>query len=487
MKCDEIEKYLPLFPDDIDQAVREEVEIHIRSCDKCGEMADKLTVYKYFVKSEMNITAPEGFEMKVLKDLPVERKFIPRKQVLFRFGVAVSSAAILLAAFIILKPNNIQVNNIIETNFALRLEKKGKGPSESFDMTKIDNAIMGIISETKASVEEYKNNPVIGYYDYILIGVPNSNLKEFIEKFNHASAIPIEIPKGGDSGADKTYLKVYFDMVNFAVGDYNGDKRADIIAQFMSGKHKGKWMMYKNDTSVHFNEAYTLKLGNDGNKFLGDYWIISGDFNGDRYDDICLYEYSGQRGLTVHALLNNRDNSFREVPEYFTHLSVPVEGDFVKIISGDADGNGSDDLIWIAGVSEGSYRLTAININKPFGLVNLPDLKKSGGVIIAGDLNGDNYFDLCVKYPGMDRGGETEILLNNRNFTFDKPYIGRLSFQGDYIFWCDDYNGDGFDDLYVKSGGPFISGSWYILPNNLKADFFRESRQFTVAYPGEVK
>lgn len=485
MKCKEIEKYLGLSPNDIDSDIREEVNRHVQSCNKCRELVKKLAVYRNYVESGKEVEVPENFEMKVLKNFSPERKSIQRKQLYVKIGFALSSAAILLIAFLLFKPADKLTESVIETNFVLKLEKKGKGPSDAVDFKNIDNAVKSIISETGSEIVEYKSNSLTSYYDYIMVSVPKDNIPEFIEKYNAVSTTPINIPKGSNAEANKMYLKIYFDMVNFTVGNFDGDKQADIIAQFISGKYKGEWLLYKNSDSTHFKEGCILKMGDDENKYLGDFWLLSGDFNGDGYDDICLYEYSSNRGLTLYTLLNNHDNSFRKAPANFMKLSIPTEEEFVKIVVGDADGNGIDDLIWIAKINRVSYRLTAINIDKSFGMVNLPDIEDSGGIIIAGDLNGDKYFDLCIKYPGGKLGGETNILLNNHDFTFTESYFGRLSFQGDYLFWCDDYNGDGFDDLIVKSGGLFIAGYWYVLPNNSKADFYKEGIQFTITYPME--
>jgi len=487
MKCKEIEKYLPLYPDDVDSDIREEISRHLQTCDKCRELAGKLSLYSNYAESAEEEEPPEGFERKVLERLPAERQFIPKKRLYVRFGWAVSSAAAFLIAFLLFYPDRIPTQNIIETNFALKQDKKSKGPSALVDFKEIANAVEEIITATGAEVKDYNRNSVTGYYDYIMIGVPKGRLPEFVEKFNGSSAIPISLPKRNDAAGDEAYMKIYFDMVNFAVGDFDGDKHADIVARFISGKYKGKWVLYKNGDSVRFVNYSWLKVGDGEKKYLGDYWLISGDFDGDDYDDICLYEYGRPGGLTLHTLLNDHDGYFRDIPGYFKSLSVPTEGEFVKLIAGDADGDGKDDLIWIAKINEDTYRCTALNINRSFRPVSLTDLEHSGGVILAGDLNGDKYFDLCIKYPGRSRGGETDILLNNHDFTFAGSYAGRLSFQGEYSFWCADYDADGFDDLIVKSGGPFLSGGWYALINNLKGDFYREGKQFNVTYPSAAR
>ena len=487
MNCQEIEKYLPLYPNDVEFGIREEIDSHIQQCYQCRATLEKLNLYKLYVESVGEPEVPSNYEMNVLNRLEVENKPQSHKQSLLRFGFAISSAAALVIIFLLFTPSDKPWKDAIETNFVLKMEKGGKGPSELIDFNKIDKNITKIISETGTTIEEEEKNLVTGYYDYLTVSVSGSRLAEFIDKFNNASVMPINIPKESDISANNIYLKIYFDMVNFAVGNFDGDKHADLIAQFISGKYKGKWFLYKNDDSTHFKEAYALNMDHDETKYLGDYWLLSGDFDGNGYDDICLFEYSNHKRLTIHTLMNGHNNSFREAPVNFMKLSIPKEGEFVKIVTGDADGNGSDDLIWIAKIAENSYQLTAINIDKSFELVRLPDLDSENGIIVTGDLNGDKYFDLCVKYFGDERGGDTDILLNNHNFAFAEPYSGRKSFQGDYLFWCNDYHADGFDDLIVKSGGLFISGNWYILPNNLKADFLRESEQFTIKYPSVVK
>jgi hypothetical protein len=217
--------------------------------------------------------------------------------------------------------------------------------------------------------------------------------------------------------------------------------------------------------------------------YLGDYWLLSGDFDGDGIDDLYLCDYSKYRGLTSHFLLNNNDYSFREAPANFMELTIPEKGEFKKIISGDANGDGSDDIMWIAGIGNELFEITAMNLDKTFKPLIIPLVDTCAGIIIAGDMNGDNYEDICVKYMSGTFAGRTDIYINKHDFSFAEPYYGGLSWAGDYIIWSDDYDGDGLDDLFVKSGGSFISGDWYIMSNKPSGGLIFEI-QFQIKYPG---
>ncbi len=483
MNCKEIEKYLPLYPDDVEPGIREEIEKHLRQCHECNDTYEKLGLYRSYVESAEEPEVPEHFEMDVINELEAGTRPKKIRQFLLSSAVALSSAAALIILFLLFGPSEKPWEDAIEVNFALKEEKMGKGPSASIDFKKIDKSIQKIISETGTIIKEKKKNSITGYYDYMIVSVPGPNLPEFIGKFNHASSMPLNKPDGIEKKGDKVYFKIYFDMINFTTGNFDGDNHADLIVQFISGQNKGKWVLYKNDDSSRYQKDYFIKTGDDETRYLGDYWLLSGDFNGDRIDDILLYEYSKYRGLTSYFLLNNGDYSFREAPATFMELTIPKKGEFEKIISGDGDGDGSDDIMWVAGIGNELFEITAINLDISFKPILIPDFDTCAGIVIAGDMNGDKFTDICVKYMDGTLAGRTDIYLNKQDFSFAEPYYGGLSWAGDYIMWSDDYNGDGLDDLFVKSGGPFLSGDWYVMSNNPSGGLIFET-QFHIKYPG---
>jgi hypothetical protein len=480
MNCNEIEKYLPFYPEEVDQEIKDQIDKHLTSCSKCQAILKSLNTYKEYTDHIKLVNTPERFENKVLERIFSEKK--RKKNRVVQFGLAISSVAALFILFLLYFPSEEKTRNIIETNFALKVEKKGKGPAGSVDFNQINNRITKILSETGSEIAEKQNNSVTGYYDYIVLDIPNQNLIKFEDQFNQASSVPLTIPKKNQKTDESVLIKVYFEMVNFIPGNFDGDKKADMLIQFLSGKQKGKWFIYLNNKNSVFKKINTIKLGKDEFKYFGDNWLIAGDFNGDGFDDICLYNYNTRKGFTFDILINNKDFSFSEIPNSYSQSSFASEESFYQLMTGDTDGNGTDELLVMTKEKNNYYKIAVLNSNQIYDKIFLPDIESCNGTILAGDFNGDSYFDIMTKYISGNRYADTDIYLNNKNNGFDNPIDAGKSFQGDYLFFISDINGDGFDDLLVKEGGYFIPGKWHIMPQHNK-DNFNFMRSFRLDYP----
>jgi len=466
MNCKETKKYLPLDLREIPPAIREEMQKHLQQCPACRELAENLNCYRTFAESAEEPDVPEDFSARVLDALESEGTTVSRRPVHWKAVVAVSAAAAILLILVIVNGIERPWRKATEVSFLPNMEKQGKGSAGFPEIQAIDAKITALLTETGASVEKVQHNPLTGYYDYMIIGIPGKDMEQFAEEFNLLSAKPISMPDPASSPSGTVYIKVYFDMIRFTAGKFNQDSRADLLVQFISGKEKGKWVVWLNDDSLQFSRRSTVDVGRDEAACLGDFRLLAGDFDGDSLDDLCMYRYSIKEGLVTHFLRNEGNLRFQEDEGMFGNLTIPARGDFIELLSGDADGDGRDDLLWVSGTGEGIFNVSAINLNRSFNDLLLPEVDSGGGVFLAGDFNADGYSDLCVKYLNIYLHGNTDILLNQHDFAFAKPLDGGLSFQGDYSLRAADFDGDGFCDLLVKSGGPFLTGDWYIMRNN---------------------
>lgn len=472
MNCKETENYLPLYPDEVSPAIRKELENHLQQCPECRKLAENLRQYRSYAATAETPEVPVDFESRVMQSLEAEKRLANRRHFVWKAGLAVSSvAAILLIVFILFKPVNNPWDNAIEVSYIPKIEKKGKGSAPLADFQTIDARIKHLISETGASIEKSENNTLTGYYDYLILAVPGSTFSQFVEEFNHQSAIQIELPEPGIEKKGTVYIQLSFDLIRSTPGKFDKDPYADLLVQFISGRNKGKWMIYPNHDSSHFSRQHPAVIAGDESNYRGDFRMLSGDFNGDSLDDLCLYHFNLNMGLETHFLMNEGDFRFREDPGIFSNLTIPGNGESLAILSGDSDGDGRDDLLWLSEPEKGVFKLTVVNLDTSFSKLVLPDFERSGGVILTGDFNNDHYMDICVKYLKLYLRENTEIFHNTHDFAFEGPFFAGLSFQGDYIILSDDFDGDGFDDLLVKSGGQFLSGAWNIMRNNRQGKF----------------
>jgi len=486
MNCKDVEYYLPLYPDEVPISIRESLDVHLQQCQECRALLNSLNVYKSYVANPDRPKVPGDLETQVMDRIESQKISTRNRNFLLTFGLVTASVAALVLLFFVIKHLQPPWKAAPEIHFAMRMEKIGKGPSPLVNVSGLTNSFHSVLSASGAVIRETGLNSTTGCYDYVIVGISTSNLSQFVEKFNALSAQPAGLPTHPRITGDIIYIKVWFDMIRFMTGNFDGDHRDDLIIQFVSGKNKGKWFLYSNNDSGYFTTSQPVKISPDESQLLGDGWLLSGDFNGDGLDDLCLYEYNEKQGLSTHFLENIEAYTFREISLPSTNLSFPGKGEFVILVSGDATGHGKDDLWRIARIDSGLYLITDLSQGKSFEPLRLPDMDSGRPVIIAGDFNGDHYSDICVKYLAIYKRENTDIYLNRHDFSFGKSLSGGLSYQGDYIIWADDYNGDGYDDLFVKSGGYFLPGNWSVMQNN-QSGRFKYATGFELLYPEDNK
>jgi FG-GAP-like repeat/FG-GAP repeat len=299
---------------------------------------------------------------------------------------------------------------------------------------------------------------------------------------------------------------------DLAVGDFNGDGRLDIVAE------------YYND--LESTSGVSLLLGNGDGTFQSPTddpaagsvtALVVGDFNGDgRLDLATGYEASdlatAASTFGVSVLLGNGDGTFRSPADYATAGSVTAlaVGDFngdgrldlaadydfgvgytggVSVLLGDGDGTFQNPADYPAGGSVTSLAVGDFNGDGRLDLAvgYIFDIGYTGGVsvflgdgdgtfrssvnyttvgpvtaLVAGDFGGDGRLDVAAGYEMFDpatfafTGGGVSVLLSNSDGTFrspvDYPAGGSVT-----ALAAGDFSGDG--RLDVAAGYGFGIGS----------------------------
>ncbi|MBN2837041.1 MAG: FG-GAP repeat protein, partial [Candidatus Delongbacteria bacterium] len=147
------------------------------------------------------------------------------------------------------------------------------------------------------------------------------------------------------------------------------------------------------------------------------------------------------------------------------------------LFGGDLNGDGFDDMVFVGMRKIDQYHLGVLETMIFFGetyidsfpdiaYINTPEIP-SYKICYNGDLNGDGINDMVLSdigYPDWYNYGMLWIILGKSDFQMEPDYImyGIDYFHGDYpydsYFGIDidcsgDFNGDGFDDLYVYAPG----------------------------------
>jgi uncharacterized repeat protein (TIGR01451 family) len=247
----------------------------------------------------------------------------------------------------------------------------------------------------------------------------------------------------------------------FAVGDFNGDKKLDIV------------VVNSGDPTNGTLGVMNLLLGNGDGTFQAPIQIQAGqypftvavaDLNGDKRLDLIVGDQS-DASLTI--LLGKGDGTF------LTSATIPLDGApstpiaVLSILAGDFNGDNKQDLV--AGVSGGPL---SILIGKGNGSFQPPvqiGTTKGGPIMLAGDFNSDHNLDLVVRVPvtfcffGCHTSYHTALLLGNGDGTFASPSTVSLLSAGSLA--SGDFNADDKLDLYA--GGLFLgnnSGGFLAVP-----------------------
>jgi RHS repeat-associated protein len=193
------------------------------------------------------------------------------------------------------------------------------------------------------------------------------------------------------------------------------------------------------------------------------YRKLTGDFNGDGITDIA-WAFSDTRGAYAYTNLSNGDGTFSPLAGgKVSSLSFGTLDTYRKL-TGDFNGDGITDIGFVASGAFGLYAFTALG--KGDGGFH----PASGGVItttsfgsldtyrkLTGDLNGDGLTDLLWVYSGV-QGLYVYSALSKGDGSFH-PLTGSrssgASFGAEYLYdkQLGDYNGDGLLDIaWVYSG-----------------------------------
>ncbi|MHB1956471.1 MAG: FG-GAP-like repeat-containing protein, partial [Sulfobacillus sp.] len=231
----------------------------------------------------------------------------------------------------------------------------------------------------------------------------------------------------------------------FAVGDFNGDGKPDILTDVESSNNIQGMVLLAGDGQGNFTQGSTIK----GDSPLA---LLAADMNGDSHLDAVFYGYStANSSYGISVALGNGDGTFQAA----TNFLLP-SGKFNDFVVGDFNGDGKPDVM----VTMTSFSTNAgaiyLFLGNGDGTLQSPvsiDTPPQAYSIAAGDFNGDGKLDFAVTNTSngsANTTGAVLVYLNQGSGTFAKPvsYAANM-FPGPIV--VADVNLDGKPDLVVAS------------------------------------
>lgn len=230
-----------------------------------------------------------------------------------------------------------------------------------------------------------------------------------------------------------------------ALGDFNGDGRADLAA----GTAEGVLVLLGNGKGVFRIEHILATFS----------WraipaVIVGDYNGDGHLDIVAVNHGGDNVL---LFLSNGDGGFYG-PFAFETGKAPISA-----VSADFNVDGHLDLV-VANSKSADLSVLLGNGEGGFNRISRVSVGEEPWSVVTGDFDADNYPDIAVVNSA---GNNLSILLNDGRGNFRVRRDFRVGMLPTYVI-TGDFNNDGCIDLAVANAD---SNSVTILINDGRGSF----------------
>jgi hypothetical protein len=200
----------------------------------------------------------------------------------------------------------------------------------------------------------------------------------------------VSLSKGSSFDTPSVWLPLQDSQTNILTGDFDGDKRADLLFPHLDAK--ARW---HNSVALSTGTAFSqprdwLPSQGQGTR------IYVGNFDGDKQgtSDL-LFTYTDGGGVWHNLVALSNGKSFQSAAEW-----LPYQGQGTQYYIGDFDGDGTSDLLFAWSDNFGVWHNSvATSTGSKFnGSVNWLDNEGLGKEYVIGDFNGDGATDLILRW-----------------------------------------------------------------------------------------
>jgi hypothetical protein len=252
--------------------------------------------------------------------------------------------------------------------------------------------------------------------DYFVGGMPGS--------------VSILLGDGAGSFGAATRLSVGSPYpVDVAIGDFNGDGKADIAS--LNSYYKEVAILLGDGSGGFALQPTRVPVGSNPRS------VAIGDFNGDGKADFATANYSGN---SVSIALGNGDGSFS------TPTAVTVGTQPISVAFGDFDGDGKADFA-TANLGGNSVSIALGNGDGSFSTPTAVTVGTRPYEVAIGDFNGDGKVDFATADSGSRR---VSIVLGNGDGSFSAPTTVTVG-SSPYSVATGDFNQDSNADFVAAN------------------------------------
>jgi fibronectin-binding autotransporter adhesin len=255
--------------------------------------------------------------------------------------------------------------------------------------------------------------------------------------------VTVEGPRGNQTISFLAYQKNFLGGVRVAVGDVDGDGRADVI----TGTGAGAMGHVKVFDGTRLGRTNALLMSFDAypGSFRGGVFVAAGDVNGDGRADIIVAPDAGGQ-----PLVRVFDGKTGAIIASFLAYSPSFTGG-VNVSAGDVNGDGRDDIITGAAVNAHVKVFSGATGAEIRSFLAFPGFV--GGVsVAAGDVNGDTYADLIVGAGPGAPGGHVKVFDGQTGQELLSFFAFEPNFLGGVRVAAGDVDDDKIADIVVGTG-----------------------------------
>ncbi len=269
-----------------------------------------------------------------------------------------------------------------------------------------------------------------------------------------------------DSAWDSGVGNWSFDASKITNGDFDGDGIDDIAVVYgYETEREVKIFVFKGTAQGGFDAPVIWWSSGAGNWDWEGSKITSGDYNGDGKDDLAmLYGYKAERDVRAFVFLSDSDK-FVNSASWFQAGRNNWDWEGSKLVTGDFDGDGKDDLLVLYGYQTERDVIAFVlksdgnkfKSPKSWFQAGRNNWDWAGSKLSVGDYNGDGKDDLAILYGYQVERDVIAFVFTSDGSKLNSPQnwwqagAGNWDWAGSKLL-SGDYDGDGKDDMAMFYG-----------------------------------